>query len=121
MYFDLAPADVTRTQRAKFNAVNVTSFVNQRAMYYGYSGNAIRGRMRHREYVQVRARIAEELRDLGYSLPAIGRALGRDHSTVMNLLKGGRGQAAELERRVSAMRSPSWTGVVLARAQSVKP
>lgn len=91
MYFDLAPADIPKPQRPRYNAENVREYVNQRSLYFGYSGDVIRGPMRHREYVQVRAKISSELRDLGYSLPSIGRALGgRHHATILYLLRGGR-------------------------------
>lgn len=54
---------------------------------------AIKGPRRFQRLVRVRQIIADELRRAPWelSLPAIGRALGgRDHSTVFNLLRGGK-------------------------------
>ena len=57
----------------------------------------VRGPVRRRDLVEVRRVVARYLRTSGCSLPEIGRALNRDHSTVMHLLgirgvrRGGRG------------------------------
>ena len=56
----------------------------------GLDPAVVRGSYRHQEYVMARREIARELRTLGYSYPAIGRAINRDHSTVMSLLDGDR-------------------------------
>lgn len=90
MFFDLAPAYIPRNQKPRFNAVNIREFVNQRALYFGFNGDVIRSPSRFSEHVQVRARISEELRDMGYSLPSIGRALCRHHSSILSLLRGGK-------------------------------
>lgn len=46
------------------------------------------GRSQKPEMVAIRRAFAAKARTLGYSLPAIGRALGRHHTTVLNLLVG---------------------------------
>lgn len=42
---------------------------------------------RRREAVNVRQEAAAELRAAGHSLPEIGRAMDRDHSTILYLLR----------------------------------
>lgn len=45
---------------------------------------ALRSDSRLLELIEVRHDIAIEARKLGYSLPAIGRALNRDHTTILH-------------------------------------
>lgn len=45
------------------------------------------GVSRHRKAVKARRRAARLLRRLGFSLPAIGFALHRDHSSALNLIR----------------------------------
>lgn len=47
----------------------------------------VRIRDRRPALVKRRQELAIELRLAGYSLPQIGKALGRDHSTILYLLK----------------------------------
>jgi chromosomal replication initiation ATPase DnaA len=48
---------------------------------------------RYRELVQARHRVACMLHDAGWTTGRIGRELGgRDHSTIVSLLKGGKGR-----------------------------
>lgn len=52
----------------------------------GYDVREVRGESRVRRYVMFRTEMAESLRLCGFSYPAIGHALNRDHSTVMWIL-----------------------------------
>lgn len=61
----------------------------------------LRGRGRSRVMVDARRRASLLLRkELGMSFPAIGRALGRDHSSIINLL----GRNPHKRRKHTAMR-----------------
>lgn len=51
----------------------------------------ILGRSRTKKIAQARGEVMNELRDLGYSLPVIGDALDRDHTTVLHWIRKGRG------------------------------
>ena len=42
---------------------------------------------RQHKLVMIRRELAEALRKAGWSYPHIGRVLGRDHSTIIHLLK----------------------------------
>lgn len=54
----------------------------------GATPRQMRGRGRHRWFVLRRRFIARKMRAEGYSLPAIGRALGgRHHTTVLHYLR----------------------------------
>lgn len=53
----------------------------------GLSQREVLSRSRKPNLVSVRGRIAIALRGQGMSYPAIGRALGRDHSTVMHAIR----------------------------------
>lgn len=66
--------------------MNPFNYVCERAKEMGFSPWTILGTSRLSEYVVARRQIARELREKGYSLPAIGRAMNRHHTTVMNLL-----------------------------------
>lgn len=64
--------------------MSAAEYASFRCSELGYSVVDLRSRSRHREHVLVRVQIAKELRALGHSYPAIGKALGgRDHTTVM--------------------------------------
>ena len=54
----------------------------------------IYGRSRNAEIVFCRAVVAHYLRDKGLSLSRIGEYMGRDHATIINLLKYKRGRQA---------------------------
>lgn len=64
------------------------AYVIRRCHELGVDPFVIRGKSRLREHVIVRWRIAKELREFGHSYPGIGRALNRDHSSVMQMLNG---------------------------------
>lgn len=58
------------------------------AKEYGVTPEDIKGKARSTIYVTPRSVIARILRDRGLSYPVIGRLMGgRDHSTIMNLLR----------------------------------
>jgi hypothetical protein len=57
----------------------------------GVSLQVLRGPSRRRELVAVRRLVAHHLQSRGCSLPAIGRMLNRDSSSVVNLLRPGPG------------------------------
>ena len=52
----------------------------------GVSVWRVRSRSRDRKLVMVRRDIAHRLREAGHSFPAIGKALNRDHTSIMHLL-----------------------------------
>lgn len=53
----------------------------------GVKASEIMGHCRNRELVEARKWVARDLRASGYSLEQIGRALNRDHTTIMHYLK----------------------------------
>ncbi len=59
---------------------------------YGRTIKQLRGECRDRDLVQIRKRIAREGRHRRYSFPQIGRALNRDHSTIISHVNGRRGR-----------------------------
>lgn len=78
-------------------------YVSARCRELGYDPQVIRGSNRRREHVLVRRTIADEMRRDGHSFPEIGRALNRDHSTIMFLLQG--------KPRRPPKRAACWDGV----------
>jgi len=48
--------------------------------------NALFGRDRHKTVAACRADVWEHLRAVGWSYPQIGKAFGRDHSTILQVL-----------------------------------
>lgn len=62
------------------------SYVCSRAREYDVDPTELLGTRKTAHLVRLRADIAKELRRRGFSLPEIGRALNRHHSTVINLL-----------------------------------
>lgn len=58
---------------------------------YGFTLSQLRGPSRERGRLSARRSIARLARGEGFSFPQIGRALNRDHSTVMSMLNGRRG------------------------------
>lgn len=61
------------------------------AALHGVTAADIRGRGRQAHIARARHAVWRELRRLGWSYPAIGAAFQRDHSTVMQVLRGRRG------------------------------
>jgi hypothetical protein len=62
---------------------------------------------REAKYVQARAEVAQVLRELGWSYPRIGRAIGRGHSDVMFLLGASKRGRERLARATPAHVPPS--------------
>jgi chromosomal replication initiation ATPase DnaA len=54
------------------------------ARRHGLTIDLLRGQSRSAPLVRVRQFAMSEARDAGYSLPEIGRALNRDHTTVLH-------------------------------------
>ncbi len=73
-------------QAARSLGMDLWAHVELIAAAAGMTGADIRGPGRTREVVEVRRVVAHYMRGQGLTLPAIGRYLGRDHTTVLNLL-----------------------------------
>lgn len=76
--------------RRELDPMGPHTYVTMRSVYYGVKPSNVRGPKRDRYLVDVRRKIATELRAEPWrlSFPAIGQALGgRDHSTIIHLLK----------------------------------
>ena len=65
----------------------VLQIVEDAAIDWKVTVDAIRARSNSPGIVMVRREIAEKARRAGYSLPQIGKAINRHHSTVVNLLQ----------------------------------
>lgn len=61
---------------------------------YGFTLKQLRGPSRERHRYWVRRNIARiaRLRDDPFSYPQIGRALNRDHSSIVSMIRGRRGE-----------------------------
>ena len=73
---------------------------HQVARQLGHDPGVVLSPSRARPDVQARAEVAQVLRELGWSYPRVGRAIGRGHSDVMFLLgasKRGRERQARRE------------------------
>jgi len=68
------------------NAANPRQYVRMRAEDFGVSWEQLLGHARPSWLVAIRRAIARELRRKEFSYSEIGRALNRDHSTIMYLL-----------------------------------
>jgi hypothetical protein len=78
------------------------------AMGAGVTVDEVRGPRRAQRLVELRRTLARRLRSQGFSLPEIGRAIGRDHSTVFHLLrKGGEAEAGETSAAVDPKVEPA--------------
>ena len=90
MFFDLAPlalAATVATAAPRIEPIEIRSYVAKQAALYGFTADDIRGPSLRREHVLARAAIARELKAYGYSLPGIGRALNRHHTSILSLLR----------------------------------
>jgi chromosomal replication initiation ATPase DnaA len=54
---------------------------------YGFTMHDIRSRRRNSKLIECKREIALYLRNKGLSYPKIGLIMGKDHTSVMNLLK----------------------------------
>jgi chromosomal replication initiation ATPase DnaA len=68
-------------------ALRFSEHVEELAAEAGVSLEVLRGPCRRRGLVELRRIVARYLRSRGCSLPEIGAALGRDHTTVLHLLR----------------------------------
>lgn len=59
------------------------------ASKYGFPLDVLRGECRKRPIVRCRCWIARRARLEGFSFPQIGRALNRDHTSVIHLVRAG--------------------------------
>jgi hypothetical protein len=59
----------------------------ERAALAGYDLKQLRSEARSKPFVNFRKSFASDARRLGYSLPAIGRALNRDHTTIIYAIR----------------------------------
>lgn len=65
----------------------LAELVVMRANQRGLRLRNLRSQLRHPDLVDARHAIAKEARGMHYSFPVIGRALSRDHTSVMHLLR----------------------------------
>ena len=65
----------------------LAELVVMRASQRGLRLRSLRSQLRHPDLVAARHAIAKEARRLEYSYPVIGRALNRDHTSIMHLLR----------------------------------
>ena len=73
---------------------------HQVARQLGHDPGVVLSHSRAANAVQARTEVAQVLRELGWSYPRVGRAIGRDHAAVMYLLgtsKRGRERHARRE------------------------
>lgn len=63
------------------------AYARQRAKEMGVDPFVLLGPIRLRYLVAARMQVAKELRSFGLSLPEIGHAMNRHHTSIMNLLR----------------------------------
>ena len=70
------------------NVFEVATLIDSVAGDFGFTRTVLVGEQKHPSMVHARAVIVRILKERGWSLPRIGRALGgRDHSTVSNAVR----------------------------------
>lgn len=84
-FFDVAPAAVAGPRAAPLD-FDPREYVTARARQLHTDLGALLSPLKHRRLVECRRVIATELRSKGLTLPEIGRAINRNHTTVMGLL-----------------------------------
>lgn len=72
--------------------LRLAGIVAFRAVSAGVGLRTLRSADRHEHLVRIRQRIAYEARQSGFSLWQIGRALNRDHNTIMYSIKAEAGR-----------------------------
>jgi chromosomal replication initiation ATPase DnaA len=69
---------------AQVPRAEIDAIIDLVARRHGMSIDVLRGKSRSAPLVRIRQLAMSEARDAGYSLPEIGRALNRDHTTVLH-------------------------------------
>jgi chromosomal replication initiation ATPase DnaA len=69
------------------NQHRIHQHINEYCLHHPINKKELIGRSRKAEYVQARHEIAQILKDNGYGPSEIGRALHRDHSTIIHYLE----------------------------------
>lgn len=84
----MTKADEVQLKKRLFEISTPEEFIKFVAEFHGFDVEAIRGKSRKSELVDVRAKIAKALR-LKWNMTAIsiGRLLNRDHTSILNLCK----------------------------------
>jgi chromosomal replication initiation ATPase DnaA len=72
------------TERQRLSSGNTAGLIQAAADLYGTTMEAVRGRDNDRSVTSARMIACWLLRETGMSYPEIGRALGRDHTTIMH-------------------------------------
>jgi len=75
-------------KRSRLLSSDPRLYVSMRAEDFNVHRSVLLSRDRSTWLVTIRRKIAAELRAANYSLPEIGKALNRDHSSIINLLRG---------------------------------
>ena len=106
MTLTLTPLHILHT-RAKAQALLQATasdryLTHQIARKLGHDPEVVLTPSRVPNAVQARAEVAQVLRELGWSYPRVGRAIGRDHAAVMYLLGTSKRGRERLARRETA-------------------
>lgn len=80
------------------NGLSVGYVVAEVAARHGVTADEILGRSRERHIVAARTDVCRVLRAQKWSLPSIGKALGRHHTSVMSLLREDRRHGNHVEK-----------------------
>lgn len=80
-------ADPMPAERVVSKQVDVSNVISAISSKMRVATEDILGKGNQALYVEARRRVAVELREKGYSLPQIGAAINRHHTTVINLLR----------------------------------
>ena len=93
---------VTRAAQHTREAHSDRYLTHQIARQLGFDPLVVLSPSRMPNAVQARAEVAQVLRELGWSYPRIGRAIGRRHDVVMFLLGASKRGRARLARATPA-------------------
>ncbi len=97
---------IAKSSLAAFCGKGVSDVLKDVVHRSGLSPEAILSRARTGEIVEVRRELARRLRERGLSYPQIGALLGRDHSTVLALLRQTHRTGAPRRARCVGCRAP---------------
>ena len=75
-------------KRGRLLSTDPRLYVSLRAEDFDVPRSLLLSKDRPSWLVTIRRKIASEFRAANYSLPDIGKALNRDHSSIINLLRG---------------------------------